>query len=133
MRISFSGATLAASNGDLRLDGESHYIAGLAIGAGWGGAGWDQRAVRSGSRAITVTVISVTPCDGENGQPTPMSVESIFQQLHNPTTWPAPPERSLQPYSADLRPSPMPVETLWFAVHGERNGSRANRLHGRAG
>ena len=41
-----------------------------------------------------------------------MSVESIFQQLHNPTTWPAPPERPLQPYSADLRPSPMPVETL---------------------
>ena len=72
----------------------------------------DQRAVKSGTRAISVTVISVTPRDGENGQPTPMSVESIFQQLHNPTTWPAPPERPLKPYSADLRPSPMPVETL---------------------
>jgi hypothetical protein len=33
-----------------------------------------------------------------------MSVKSIFQQLHNPTTWPAPPERPLRTYSADLRP-----------------------------
>ena len=44
-----------------------------------------------------------------------MSVESIFQQLHDPTTWPAPPERPLRPYSADLRPGvlvAMPVETL---------------------
>jgi hypothetical protein len=33
-----------------------------------------------------------------------MCVKSIFQQLHNPTTWPAPPERPLRPYNADLRP-----------------------------
>jgi len=29
-------------------------------------------------------------------------MKSIFQQLHDPTTWPAPPERSLRPYSADF-------------------------------
>ena len=44
-----------------------------------------------------------------------MSVERIFQQLHDPTSWPAPPERPLRPYSADLRPGvlfAMPVETV---------------------
>jgi hypothetical protein len=46
-------------------DGEPHHIAGLAMGRG---AVRDQRAVRSGTRAISVTVISVTPRDGKNGQ-----------------------------------------------------------------
>jgi len=86
----------------------------------------------------SVTVISVTPRDGENGQPAPMSIESIFQQLHDPTTWPAPPERPLRPYSADFRPGvlvPMPVETVrrWTAVAKRRDrlcGSSLTERHG---
>ena len=58
-----------------------------------------------------------------------MSVESIFKQLHDQTTWPAPPERPLQPYSADLRPSPMPVETLrrWTPARNCTAGRKAER------
>ena len=45
-----------------------------------------------------------------------MSVETIFRQLHDPATWPEPPERPLLPASAaDLRPAvviPMPIEAL---------------------
>jgi hypothetical protein len=45
-----------------------------------------------------------------------MSVERIFKQLHDPTSWPAPPERPLVPASAaDLQPGvliPMPIEAL---------------------
>jgi hypothetical protein len=45
-----------------------------------------------------------------------MSVEIIFQQLHDPTSWPPPPERPLRPASAaDLRPAelvPLPPEAL---------------------
>ena len=67
-----------------------------------------------------------------------MSVESIFQQLHDPTTWPAPPERPLRPYSADFRPgvlASMPVETLrrWTAVAKRRDrpcGSSLTERHG---
>jgi hypothetical protein len=66
-----------------------------------------------------------------------MSVESIFKQLHDQTTWPAPPERPLRPYSADLRPGvlvPMPVETVRrWTPGGERVSTAPNRLHGRAG
>jgi len=65
-----------------------------------------------------------------------MSVKSIFQQLHDPTTWPAPPERPLRPYSADFRPGvlvSMPVETvrrwtagarptMWLIPHREARG-----------
>ena len=79
-------------------------------------------AAIAGPGRTSVTVISITPRDGENGQPAPMSIESIFQQLHDPTTWPAPPERPLRPYSADFRPgvlASMPVETVrrWTPRH----------------
>ena len=45
-----------------------------------------------------------------------MSVETIFRRMHDPATWPEPPERPLLPASAaDLRPAvviPMPIEAL---------------------
>jgi hypothetical protein len=61
-----------------------------------------------------------------------MSVKSIFQQLHNPTTWPAPPERPLRPYSADLRPGvlvPMPVDRA--AMDARRRGPGGQWIHRR--
>jgi hypothetical protein len=40
-----------------------------------------------------------------------MSVARIFEQLHDPTTWPAPPPRALVPAGlADLRPPLRPLE-----------------------
>jgi len=63
-----------------------------------------------------------------------MSVKSIFQQLHNPTTWPAPPERPLRPYSADFAAGvlvPKPVETLrrWTAVAKAESSSSLTERH----
>jgi hypothetical protein len=54
-----------------------------------------------------------------------MSVEAIFAQLHDPATWPAPPERPLLPGDPSrLRPAvliPMPTEALqpWVPPAGE--------------
>ena len=45
-----------------------------------------------------------------------MTIERIFTELHDWTTWPAPPERAKVPYSAaDMRPAepiPLPPEVL---------------------
>ena len=45
-----------------------------------------------------------------------MTVEAIFAELHDWTTWPEPPERPRRPFSpAELRPAvliPMPAESL---------------------
>ncbi len=56
-----------------------------------------------------------------------MSVETIFAQLHDPATWPAPPERPLRPATlADLRPAEViplsPAELERWALAARDSG-----------
>jgi hypothetical protein len=61
--------------------------------------------------------------------PAAMRVETIFRQLHDPATWPPPPERPLRPASvSDLRPAPplipVPASALapWTAPAEDTEG-----------